>query len=98
MVTRNQLRDRGVPRDITQYHDRFRMSDQKEKPATRLQMHPRVTPVSDINDIVSHFGANPNLSIDMPNEGECLNIPQDRMTHDVRRDSICEPTRVMRGR
>jgi hypothetical protein len=51
MVTRNQLRDRGVPRDITQYHDRFRMS------------------------------------LDMPNDEECLNIPQDHMTHDIRRDS-----------
>ena len=64
------------------------MSHQKDKPATRLQVHPRVTPVSDVNDIVSHFGANPNLSVDMPNDGECLNIPQDRMTHDIRRDSI----------
>ena len=64
------------PRDITQYHDRFRMSDQKEKPATRLQMHPRVTPVSDIIDIVSHVGANPNLSIDMPNDGECSTFPK----------------------
>ena len=77
-----------MPRDITQYHDRSGMSDQKEKPATRLQVHPRVTPVSDINDIVSHFGANPNLSIDMPNDGECLNISQDRMTHDIRWDLI----------
>ena len=24
----------------------------------------------------------------MPTDGECLNIPQDRMTHDIRRDSI----------
>jgi hypothetical protein len=83
MVTRNQLRDRGVSRDITQYHDRSGMSDQKEKPATRLQVHPRVTPVSDIIDIVSHFGANPNPSDDMPDDGECLNIPQDHMTHDI---------------
>ena len=91
MVTRNQLIDWGVPRDIgdlTRYHDRSGMSDQKEKPATRLQVHPRVTPVSRINDIVSHFGANPNPSDDMPNDGECLNIPQDGMTHDIRRDSI----------
>ena len=88
MATRNQLRDRGVPREITQYHDRFGMSDQEEKPATRLQVHPRVTPVSDIIGIVSHVGANPNPSIDMPDDGECLNIPQDRMTHDICRDSI----------
>ena len=54
MVTRNQLRDRGMPRDTTQYHDRSGMSDQEEKPATRLQVHSRVTPVSDIIDIVSH--------------------------------------------
>ena len=64
------------------------MSNQKDKPATRLQVHPRVTPVSDINNIVSHFGANPNLSIDMPTDGECLNIPQDRMKHDICQDSI----------
>ena len=76
-----------MPRDIgelTQCHDRSGMPDQEEKSTTRLQMHSTVTSISDMNDIDSH--ANP--SDDGPDDGECLNIPQDRMTHDIRRDSI----------
>ena len=69
MVTHNQLRDRGVPRDIgelTQCHDRSEMPDQEEKSTTRLQMHSTVTSISDMNDIDSH--ANP--SDDGPDYGE----------------------------
>ena len=66
MVTRNQLIDWGVSRDIgdlTQYRDRSGMSDQEENPTTRLQVYSRVTPIiDDSNDIVSHVGANPNPS------------------------------------
>ena len=91
MVTHNQLRDRGVPRDIgefTQCHDRSGMSDQEEKSTTRLQVYSKVTPISDMNDIDSCVGVNPNPSDDVPDDGECLNIPQDRMTHDIRQDPI----------
>ena len=78
-----------MPRDIgigelTQCHDRSGMSDQEEKSTTRLQMHSTVTSISDMNDIDSH--ANP--SDDGSDDGECLNIPQYHMTHDIRRDSI----------
>ena len=89
MITCNQLIDWGVPIDIgdfIQYHDRSGMSDQEEKLTTKLQVHSRVSPISDSNDIVSHVYPNP--SDDVPDDEKCLNIPQDCMTHDISRDLI----------
>ena len=70
--------------DLTQYHNSFGMSDQEEKLTTRLQVHSRVTGISDREDFISHVRETPNPSDD----GKYLNIPHDGMAHDLRRDSI----------
>ena len=69
--------------DLTSQVVRFNLNLRVDNPTNTYQLTKYIRPRSLVqNNTEANYGN------DMPTDGECLNIPQDRMTHDIRRDLI----------